>query len=71
MKEHIFDVSLKKIGMLKVDNEGLEMINSEAYKEYIKVLYLTADCKIKVDFQVYNTSGSSLFFISPNQVLSI
>ncbi|OIV39947.1 helix-turn-helix domain-containing protein [Flavobacterium johnsoniae] len=71
MKEHVFDVSLKKIGMLKVDNDSLEMINSEAYKEYIKVLYLSADFKIKVDFKVYNTSGSSLFFISPNQVLSI
>jgi len=71
MKQHVFDVSLKKIGMLKVDNDSLKTINSEAYKEYIKVLYLPAGCKIKVDFGVYSTSCYSLFFISPNQVLTI
>lgn len=71
MKEHFFGMSLKKIGMLKIDNNSLEIINSEAYKEYIKVLYLPSDCKIKVDFGVYSTSSYSLFFISPNQVLSV
>jgi len=71
MKQHIFDVSLKKIGMLQVDTESLEVINSEAYKEYIKVLYLSKGCKVKVDFKVYDTTCPSLFFISPNQVLSI
>lgn len=57
--------------MLKIDSNSLEIINSEAYKEYIKVLYLPTDYKIKVDFGVYNTSTYSLFFISPNQVLSV
>lgn len=57
--------------MLKIDNNSLEIINSEAYKEYIKVLYLPSNCKIKVDFGVYTTSSYSLFFISPNQVLSV
>ncbi|PAM93758.1 AraC family transcriptional regulator [Flavobacterium sp. IR1] len=71
MKQYVFDESLKKIGLLKVDNDSLNSINSEAYKEYIKVLYLPADCKIKVDFEVYSTTSYSLFFISPNQVLSI
>jgi len=71
MKQYVFDESLKKIGLLKVDNDSLNVINSEAYKEYIKVLYLPADYKIKVDFEVYSTTSYSLFFISPNQVLSI
>ena len=71
MKQHIFDVSLKKIGMVQVDGESVEVINSEAYKPYIKVLYLSKGCKVKVDFKVYDTVCPSLFFISPNQVLSI
>lgn len=71
MKQHIFDVSLKKIGLLQVDSESLEIINSDAYKSYIKVLYLSKGCKVKVDFATYDTACPSLFFISPNQVLSI
>ena len=57
--------------MLQVDNESLEDINSEAYKAYIKVLYLSKGCKVKVDFKVYDTTAPSLFFISPNQVLHV
>jgi len=71
MKQHIFDSSLKKIGMVQVDSESLDTINSDAYKSYIKVLYLSGGCKVKVDFKVYDTTHPSLFFISPNQVLSI
>lgn len=71
MKQSIFDVSLKTIGLVHVNSESLDVINSDRYKSYIKVLYLTKGCKIKVDFDVYSTEGPTLFFISPNQVLSI
>ncbi|UUF13101.1 MULTISPECIES: AraC family transcriptional regulator [Flavobacterium] len=71
MKQHIFDSSLKTIGMVQVNSQSLDVINSEAYKSYIKVLYVSKGCKVKVDFKVYDTSVPSLFFISPNQVLSI
>ncbi|RLJ77308.1 helix-turn-helix domain-containing protein [Pedobacter alluvionis] len=71
MKQSIFDENLKTIGMLNVDLQSIEVINSEAYKSYIKVLYLNEGFEIKVDFNIYNTSGPTLFFISPNQVLSI
>ncbi|GAA4326681.1 helix-turn-helix domain-containing protein [Mucilaginibacter gynuensis] len=68
---NIFDVSLKTIGLLHVNGESLNLINSDSYKAYIKALYLPKGCKIKVDFSVYDTEGPALFFISPNQVLSI
>ena len=71
MKQSIFDENLKTIGMLNVDLQSIKVINSEAYKTYIKVLYLSEGFEIKVDFNIYNTSGPTLFFISPNQVLSI
>lgn len=71
MKQSIFDVSLKTIGLVHINSESLELINSDAYKSYIKVLYLNEGFEIKVDFNVYRTEGPTLFFISPNQVLSI
>lgn len=71
MKQNIFDASLKKIGLVHVNSESIEMINSDAYKSYIKVMYLPKGCKVKVDFNVYENEGPALFFISPNQVLSI
>lgn len=67
----IFDASLKTIGLVHVNGGSLKAINSDAYKSYIKILYLPEGCKIKVDFNVYHTEGPTLFFISPNQVLSI
>ncbi|MET1055179.1 MAG: helix-turn-helix domain-containing protein [Pedobacter sp.] len=70
-KLNIFEASLKKIGLLKVNKDGLEEINSDAYKSYIKILYLSKGCKIKVDFTTYSTEGPSLFFISPNQIFRI
>lgn len=71
MKQRIFDVNLKTIGMVHIDSDSVEDINSETYKPYIKVLYLSEGFEIKVDFNIYNTNGPTLFFISPNQVLSI
>jgi len=71
MKQNIFEAGLKKIGLVKVNKEGLEEINSDAYKSYIKVLYLSKGCSIKVDFTTYSTEGPSLFFISPNQIFRI
>lgn len=71
MKQRIFDVNLKTIGMVHIDSDSVEDINSETYKSYIKVLYLNEGFEIKVDFKIYSTDGPTLFFISPNQVLSI
>ncbi len=71
MTNNIFDSSLKTIGLLPVNGDNLDMINSDAYKPYIKIMYLPRGCKIKVDFTTYHTEGPALFFISPNQVLRI
>lgn len=71
MKQNILDTNLKTIGLVHLNTESLDQINSDAYKAYIKVMYLPKGCKIKVDFSVYQNDGSALFFISPNQVLSI
>lgn len=71
MKQSIFDVSLKTIGLLHVNSESLAIINSETYTSYIKALYFTRGYKIRVDFDVYTTQGPTLFFVGPNQMLNI
>lgn len=71
MNQSIFDVNMKTVGMVHINSESIELINSDAYKSYIKVLYLTKGFEIKVDFNIYRTDSPALFFISPNQVLNI
>ena len=70
-RQKLFDAGLKKIGLVRVDSENAYQINSEAYKSYIKVLYLPKGYRLKVDFKFYSTERPSLFFISPNQFLKI
>jgi hypothetical protein len=50
---NILDVSLKTIGLLHVNGDSLKVINSDAYKSYIKAMYLPKGCRVKVDFNVY------------------
>lgn len=57
--------------MLHVNHESESLVNSEAYKAYIKILYLPVGYQVTVDFGVYHTKGPTLFCISPNQVLNI
>ena len=56
---------------MHVNNRSFEVINSDLYKPYIKVLYLPKDYTLTVDFNVFITNQSTLFFISPNQFLQI
>ena len=69
--QKMFDVGLKKIGLIYVNSESSEVINSEDYKSYIKIVYLPKGYRLKVDFTTYTTENPSLFFISPNQILHI
>jgi AraC-like DNA-binding protein len=71
IKQKLFESSIKRLGLLSLDDEALTAINSEKYKSYIKVLYVPAGYKLKVDFNFYETKQQSLFFVSPNQYLQI
>jgi AraC-like DNA-binding protein len=68
---HLFESSLKKLGLVSVDRRSIDIINGEAYKQYIKVLYFDKGCKLTVDFSSYVTHQPSLFFVAPNQFLKI
>lgn len=67
----MFNNNLKTLGLLHVSQEQTEAINGSDYKQYIKILYLPAGYKLRVDFSVYETQRPTLFFVSPNQYLRI
>ncbi|MHA4740814.1 helix-turn-helix domain-containing protein [Dyadobacter sp. MSC1_007] len=71
MSATVFNNNLKTLGLLQVSKEQTEIINGPAYKEYIKILYLPAGYKLRVDFACYDTQQPTLFFISPNQYLEL
>jgi AraC-like DNA-binding protein len=71
MSSTVFNNNLKTLGLLQVSQEQTDSINGPNYKEYIKILYLPAGYKLRVDFACYDTLLPTLFFISPNQYLEI
>ena len=71
MSTTVFNNNLKTLGLLQVSKEQTEIINGPAYKEYIKILYLPAGYKLRVEFACYDTQQPTLFFISPNQYLEL
>lgn len=71
MSTTVFNNNSKTLGLLRVSQPQTEAINGPAYKEYIKILYLPAGYKLRVDFANYETQRPTLFFISPNQYLEL
>jgi AraC-like DNA-binding protein len=71
MSTTLFNNNLKTLGLLHVSQDQTDTINGSEYKQYIKILYLPAGYKLRVDFSVYETKQPTLFFISPNQHLEI
>lgn len=71
MSTTVFTNNLKTLGLLHVSQEQTDAINGPPYKEYIKILYLPAGYKLRVDFACYDTQQPTLFFISPNQYLEL
>jgi AraC-like DNA-binding protein len=71
MSTTVFSNNLKTLGLLDVSQEQTDLINGPAYKDYIKILYLPAGYKLRVDFTCYETQQPTLFFISPNQYLEL
>lgn len=71
VKQNLFESNLKTLGLILVNNQSIQAINSDLYKNYIKILYLPKGYKLKIDFNTFTTKQSTLFFISPNQFLQI
>jgi AraC-like DNA-binding protein len=69
--QNLFESRLKRLGLVRVDKKNVDMVNGEACKQYIKILYLPKGYKLTVDFASYDTRQPSLFFVAPNQFLKI
>ncbi|MCF0072185.1 AraC family transcriptional regulator [Dyadobacter sp. CY261] len=71
MSTTVFNNNSKTLGLLRVSQGQMDAINGPDYKQYIKILYLPAGYKLRVDFACYDTRQPTLFFISPNQYLEM
>lgn len=71
MRTTIFNNNSKTLGLLHLSQDLKDAINGPDYKQYIKILYLPAGYRLRVDFDCYDTHQPTLFFISPNQYLEI
>jgi len=71
MEQNIFDSGLKKIGLVAINGNSGAVIGTDTYSQYIKIVYLPGGYSLTVDFSSYSTTGPTLFFVSPNQVLNI
>lgn len=69
--EQYLERNYKKLGVLKIGKDNAGLVNEAPYKPYIKVLYLPAGYKLKVDFRQFTTTAGSLFFINSNQYLEM
>ncbi|WP_278353951.1 helix-turn-helix domain-containing protein [Chryseobacterium gleum] len=66
-----FESHHKKLGLISFNSETLDFVNGETFRPYIKVLFVPAGYSLTVDFNVYKTENSALFFINTNQHLDI
>ncbi|KFF04183.1 AraC family transcriptional regulator [Flavobacterium reichenbachii] len=72
MSNHnFFESNYKKLGFVVLNQSSIDEINSDAFKTYIKVLYLPENYLVTIDFKQYTTKTPSLFFINSNQYLQI
>lgn len=67
--EQYLELNYKKLGILSIDKNNMDSV--ARYKSYIKILYLPAGYKLKVDFRQFSTTTASLFFINSNQYLEL
>ncbi|MNJ85983.1 HTH-type transcriptional activator Btr [compost metagenome] len=71
MGEQVFQSELKTLGLIPVDEKSVNQINSETYKQYIKVLFLSEGYRLQIDLHEYTVNQPSLFFVTPNQYLRL
>lgn len=71
MSRDLFQSDLKTFGFLSIDNANRELLNSDEFQSYIRVLYVSKGCKLVSDFTEFEVESPSLFFIGPNQHLHV
>ncbi len=71
MNNHLFQSHLKTFGFLSIDENNKQLLNSNEYQSYIRVLYVSQGCQLISDFTEFDVKTPSLFFIGPNQHLHV
>ena len=65
----IKDFSYKQFGNLYFQQESPKEDMLAKIEHHIKILFLPKDCKVQVDFQLFQIETDSLLFINPNVVI--
>lgn len=71
MNNNLFQSDLKTFGFLSIDNANKDILNSDAFQSYIRVLFVSRGCKLLTDFTEFAVESPSLLFIGPNQHLQV
>jgi len=67
----VFESKYKKLGCATFDHQDLELINTNFFRPFIKVLLVPAHYIISVDFKIYDLDRPAVFFVNSNQFLTI
>lgn len=70
-QDTLFENNLKTLGLATITEKKVKDLNNGTYNNYIKILFLPEDYKVRVDFNEYVISQQALFFVAPNQFLQI
>lgn len=71
MNHNLFRSELKTFGFLSIDHANKELLNSDEFQSYIRILYVGKGAKLVADFTEFDVASPSLFFIGPNQYLHV
>ncbi|MBD3583564.1 helix-turn-helix domain-containing protein [Flavobacterium selenitireducens] len=71
MSENLFTSDLKTLGLLPIARENADKVNDACFRPFIKVLFLTAGYELQIDLKRYSVERPSLFFVSPDQHLTL
>lgn len=71
MHPYVLESNHKKIGLEFITAESLPQLNSDKFKSFIKIVYLSENASLTIDYKKFTTATNSLFFINSNQHFEI
>jgi AraC-like DNA-binding protein len=67
----IWNLTIKKIGILDLNKDQVSAANTDKLKAYIKLLYLPGGYTLTIDFKQFKTAEECLFFVNSNQYFKL
>nr|MBC7614154.1 helix-turn-helix domain-containing protein [Pseudopedobacter sp.] len=71
LRNYLFESNYKKLGHISFNENDFDLVNGDQFRASIKVMLFPEGYELAVDFNLYQLSKPSLFFINSNQYLNI